>query len=41
MPKLINTAQCAEQILNKIANTFNGTYAGLASMLQRFRIYFI
>ena len=30
----------AEQILNKIANTFDGTYAGLKSMLQRFRIYF-
>ena len=30
----------AEQILNKIANTFDGTYAGLKSMLQRFRKYF-
>ena len=30
----------AEQILNKIAKTFDGTYAGLKSMLQRFRIYF-
>ena len=28
----------AEQILNKIANTFDGTYAGLKSMLQRNRI---
>ena len=29
----------AEQILNKIANTFDGTYTGLKSMLQRFGIY--
>ena len=34
------TTLYAEQILNKIANTFDGTYAGLKSMLQRFRIYF-
>ena len=32
--------QYAEQILNKIANAFDGTYAGLKSMLQRFKIYF-
>ena len=30
----------AEQILNKIAKTFDGTYAVLKSKLQRFRIYF-
>ena len=35
-----DTALYAEQILNKIANTFDGTYAGLKSMLQRFRIGF-
>ena len=35
-----DTALYAEQILNKIAKTFDGTYAGLKSMLQRFRIYF-
>ena len=33
-------AQYAEQILNKVANTFDMTYAGLKSMLQRFRKYF-
>ena len=29
-----------ERILNKIAKTFNKTYAGLKSMLQRFGMYF-
>ena len=32
-------SQCADQILNKIANTFDETYAGLKSTLQGFRIY--
>jgi hypothetical protein len=38
--KVSRCALYAEQILNEIANTFDGTYAGLKSMLQRFRIYF-
>ena len=37
---LLTLSLYAEQILNKIANTFDGTYAGLKSMLQRFRKYF-
>ena len=35
-----NFTQCVERILNKIALPVNKTYAGLKSMLQRFRIYF-
>ena len=37
---IISTAQYPEGDLNKIAKTFNKTYAGLKSTLQRFRIYF-
>ena len=33
-------SQRVERILNKIALPVNKTYAGLKSMLQRFRIYF-
>ena len=38
--EICTLALYAEQILNKIANTFDGTYAGLKNMLQRFRKYF-
>ena len=33
-------AQCPELILNKIGKTFNKTYTGLKSFLQRFQICF-
>ena len=33
-------AQYADRILNKITKTFDQTYLGLKSMLQRFRKYF-
>ena len=34
-------AQCAEMILNKIEKTFNKTYIGLKSFLQRSQIFFL
>ena len=37
---LSKATQYPEGDLNKIAKTFNKTYAGLKSTLQRFRIYF-
>ena len=33
-------SQCPEMILNKIEKTFNKTYTGLKSFLQRFQICF-
>ena len=35
-----NATQCAEMILNKVEKTFNKTYTGLKSFLQRFQICF-
>ena len=37
---LSNVTQCAEMILNKIEKTFNKSYTGLKSFLQRFQICF-
>ena len=37
---LFRKAQCAERILDKIANPFNKTYAGWMSMIQGFQINF-
>ena len=33
-------AQCPEMILNRFEKTFNKTYTGLKSFLQRLHIYF-
>ena len=38
--KVIGHTQCAEMILNKIEKTFNKTFTGLKSFLQRFQICF-
>ena len=40
LSRLVNPTQYPEDDLNKIAKTFNKTYAGLKSTLQRFRICF-
>ena len=38
--KKIDASQCAERILNKIANPFNKTYTGWKNMIQGFQTHF-